>query len=464
MAQAARTLVAATLLPLALCAQVGRPDKATISYADAEPLLHTLAGHLPQELVGKSRKHIEEIWPGWVARHDAEIRRRVARGDEDSVVNLWLFGTSFTDLSPSRAADIATRGEAATPSQIVAARLEDLLRAMVSPGTNERVRFARRLLESHRIALDTAAGQEQGRALLHELARRMLAENTAYTRALGAAKTLEDPIARLTAHASLYRDRGLSSDTSILSSFAVRTALDALNTSGLLGDPPIRRVAIIGPGLDFLNKADGHDFYPEQTIQPFAVIDALLHLGIADPRNLEVTTFDVSARVNQHMTTARDRARAGGEYVVQLPLSGAERWTQELVAYWQEWGTRVGDPVRPSTAPRAAPALRVRAVRLRPEIVASVDPQDLNIVLERIEPLRDEDRFDLVVATNVFAYYGTFEQSLALVNIARMLRPGGSLLSNQAVVPIPPMKPAIGRTRVVYSNKQHDEIFWYERR
>ena len=51
----------------------------------------------------------------------------------------------------------------------------------------------------------------------------------------------------------------------------------------------------------------------------------------------------------------------------------------------------------------------------------------------------------------------------ALVNIARMLRPGGSLLSNQAVVPIHPMKSAVGQTRVAYSDRQHDAIFWYER-
>lgn len=463
MAQASRMLAAATLLPLALCAQAGRPLKSAIPYADAEPLLRTLAAHVPQELAGTLRDQIEEAWPVWVAQHDAEIRGRIARGDEDSVVNLWLFGTSFTDLPPSRVADVATQGDAASVSQIVDARLEDLLEGMASPGTNERLQFARRLLESHGIPADTSAGQEQGRAFLRQLARRMLAENAEFTRALGAAKALDNPIAQLTAHASVYRNRGLSSDTSILSSFAVRTALEALKTSGLLGGRPIRRVAIVGPGLDFVNKADGYDFYPEQTIQPFAVMDALLHLGLADRGGLEVTTFDVSARVNQHISAATDRARAGGAYVVQLPLNGAERWSPALVEYWQEWGTRVGDPVRPSAAPRTATSLRVRAVRLRPEIVASVDPQELNIVLERIEPLRDDDRFDLVVATNVFAYYGTFDQSLALVNIGRMLRPGGSLLSNQAVLPISPMKSAVGQTRVVYSDRQYDEVFWYQR-
>jgi hypothetical protein len=41
----------------------------------------------------------------------------------------------------------------------------------------------------------------------------------------------------------------------------------------------LRKVAVIGPGLDFTDKAAGQDFYPEQTIQPFTLIDLPLRLG-----------------------------------------------------------------------------------------------------------------------------------------------------------------------------------------
>ena len=37
--------------------------------------------------------------------------------------------------------------------------------------------------------------------------------------------------------------------------------------------------------------------------------------------------------------------------------------------------------------------------------------------------------YDLVIGTNVFLYYGAFEQSLARANISAMLRPGGILIS-----------------------------------
>jgi predicted TPR repeat methyltransferase len=54
----------------------------------------------------------------------------------------------------------------------------------------------------------------------------------------------------------------------------------------------------------------------------------------------------------------------------------------------------------------------------------------MNIVFQRLAVTPGE-QFDLVIGTNIFIYYGPFEQSLARANIASLLRPGGFLLSNQ---------------------------------
>jgi len=35
-------------------------------------------------------------WPDWVTRHDQETRARLLRGDEDTMVNFLVLGTSFT--------------------------------------------------------------------------------------------------------------------------------------------------------------------------------------------------------------------------------------------------------------------------------------------------------------------------------------------------------------------------------
>jgi len=109
--------------------------------------------------------------------------------------------------------------------------------------------------------------------------------------------------------------------------------------------------------------------------------------------------------------------------------------------------------------------VRVRAVQVRPDVVLSVVPSDLNIILQRLDPAASTARFDLVVATNVFIYYDVFEQSLALANVARMLRPGGLLLSNTQLTELPgvPMT-RVAHTDVVYTETAvGDRVMAYER-
>jgi hypothetical protein len=101
--------------------------------------------------------------------------------------------------------------------------------------------------------------------------------------------------------------------------FALDKALEAIASKGRLAPQTVRRAAIVGPGLDFTDKAEGYDFYPQQTIQPFALIDSLTRLGLAKPDDLRVTTLDRSPRVNRHLEAARQRALAGEPYVLPLP-------------------------------------------------------------------------------------------------------------------------------------------------
>jgi hypothetical protein len=66
----------------------------------------------------------------------------------------------------------------------------------------------------------------------------------------------------------------------------------------------------------------------------------------------------------------------------------------------------------------------------------------------------------------VFIYYDTFEQALALRNIATLLKPGGFFLTNDWLPHVSqiPMRP-MGYTAVQYgeSGDWGDNVFWWQR-
>jgi hypothetical protein len=455
----ARPVVVVLLLSTA-AAPAEPPVKTYISYRDGRSVLDALPDNLPRELNGKTRSEIEASWPRWISQRDGEIRARLDRGDEDSIVNLWLFGTSFTTVPPARDRELTRFANRLSPADVVDRRLADIVSGIASPGSNERLQFARQVVERHGIDPTTATGRQRTRLYLIEVRNRALGEFKAYDREVRDAARAAGT--EFGIHSSMFRDRGLSSDTSLLPAFGVERALEAIRAQGLLSIGSVRRAAIIGPGLDYINKADGYDFYPQQTVQPFACIDSLKRLGLA-AADLRITTFDVSPRINHHLEAAQAHARTGDGYRLQLPLDIEEHWTSALVAYWQQFGQTIGEKAESARPPGAATTLQVRSLRVRPDVVLSITPRDLNIVVERLAALPPDERFDVVIATNIIVYYAPFEQSLALANVTAMLRPGGLFISNDAVLPTPPMKSSAGYTTVSYNDRQLDQMLWYQR-
>lgn len=450
-----------------------QPSKVkNITYEDGRQLLERLREVAPAEL----RLASAQDWPKWVARRDAEIRSRLIQGDEDSLTNFLLFGTSFTrhprvtldalaqlagkplDSSPNASLD-------GTALSRINSRVEDLVRAMATPGNNERLLFARKLAESKGYETKTPSSRQRVKRYLLTILARVLNEQVSYAKVVESARLLGDSSAEFIERSKLYSTRGLSSDTSLLPNFAIEKSLSSIKTRGLLAPASVRRVAIIGPGLDFTDKQDGYDFYSQQTIQPFAIIDTLLRLGLARANNLRVTTFDISPRVNDHLRRARERGSRGMSYTIQLPRDVQAQWTQEATDYWTRFGNQIGTAAPPAAVPAGIGEVKVRAVRVRPSVAALITPEDVNIVLQRQE-LSPGQAFDLVIATNIFVYYDVFEQSLALANVAHMLRVGGLLLSNNALLELPASGVrSVDYETVVYSDRPNDgdHIVWYQR-
>ena len=398
-----------------------------------------------------------------MSEHDAEIRARLAHGDEDSILNLWLYGTSFTELPRATARDLAA--EKSKASQLLEGRLSDLIEAAASPGNNERLQFVRQVLVNRGIDLSTDAGQNEAWKYLAGIRDRVNREVLAIEQRARSEKDPAAPAAAQTTLSTLFRDRGLSSDTSILVDFGLDHLLTVMAGAGQLRPGQIHRVAIVGPGLDFTDKAEGYDFYPLQTIQPFALADSLtrLHLAASD---LTLSTFDVSLRVNAHLAAARDRGRAGIAYTVQLPLDPSRPgrvWTPGLERYWGQVGSSFDGRVAPISPPAELTNVRLRAMQVPASLVASLVPFDLDIVVEHLNPAAGQRPFDLIVATNVLLYYGPFEQALALTNISAMLNPGGYLLTNTPVSPPPPFDREPRQSASVQFDEQRngDNLFAY---
>jgi hypothetical protein len=277
-------------------------------------------------------------------------------------------------------------------------------------------------------------------------------------------RALPDTTEQLAARATLFRERGISLDTSLRPAFAIDEGLRDALERGLLAAGSVHRVAVIGPGLDFVEKAEGQDFYPPQSLQCLALADSLVRLRLSSPDSLSVTALDISPRVLDHLSRARTRALAGEGYALQLPRP-RQGWGSSLVGYWERFGDEVGAAATAVTPPAAAGDVVVRAVSVKPAIVASVRSRDLNVVYQRLD-LPEAERYDLVVATNILVYYDTFEQVLALSNVAAMTAVGGLFLTNNAVLELPDSKlRSVGYKTVVYSEKPDDgeHVVFYRR-
>jgi hypothetical protein len=426
-------------------------------YNDVEHVLRVFANVLPTSLKTSSSLDQSKAWTEWVTRHDREVRERLQGGDEDTLVNWLLFGTSFTH-EPRLLFDISA--ESAGLPRLLSRRVRDFIAFLRQAQSDDRSIFAHGLIRSQGYAFDSAVDRTKLEQHLQKEVERVLAERRQYALREDSFRP-GDFAGQMMAQSTLFRDRGLSLDTSILPDFAIEQALEAMKKQGVLQPNSIRRIAVIGPGLDFADKNSGFDFYPVQTLQPFTVIDSLARLGLtASLDDVQLTTLDISARVNDHILAAQNRGKSGSPYVLRLPMDIAAQWTPVLVSYWKHAGDLIGSETPLPRPPDLEKRFEVRAIEVRPRVVARVSAEDFNVVTERWPG----PPFDLVIATNVLVYYDKLDQSLAFASIETMLRQGGLFLTNNAVVELPTSQlRSLGFVTVEHSRDKVDHVFWYRR-
>ena len=372
-------------------------------------------------------------WDNWIRERDAVIRGRIDHGIEDSLSELILFGTSFP-APPKLAAAADAVNAAGDLTANARARLDAFIQA-IDQLDSERFRIVLEFLRRQRIT------QDELPAFLSGIVRRFALEEAG----------LKKKQARA--------DVGVSPETSLLINYAIEETLRALKSSRAL-PAHIQRIAVIGPGLDLAGDPDVNDFCPPQSIQPFAVLEAVLRLGAATPTEVQLTAVDFNPLVVSHLRTSVVKAQAGHSYVLQLPHPAG--WNAAAISYWQHFGDTIGAPAAPLAAPSG---IELRAVAMKPQITARMTVDDLNIVTQTLETIPGQE-FDLVVATNLFAYYTRVEQTLALTSIARMLASGGILISNGISSSIKLSEfEDLGAHHVSYSDSDSgDDLVTYKRR
>ncbi len=128
-----------------------------ISLDSARPILDGMNGSLPPDLMAAGPMDATH-WAAWVERKDHEVRDRLIRGEEDTLVNLLRFGVTFT--SEYRIDDdfLASYGSRSMVNAFADNRSNDLIRAWTSPHPSEGLVEMRSFVEKRGHSLKTGRG------------------------------------------------------------------------------------------------------------------------------------------------------------------------------------------------------------------------------------------------------------------------------------------------------------------
>jgi SAM-dependent methyltransferase len=358
--------------------------------------------------------------------HESNLRR-VREGDLDHLIFYALQSTRFTGLPPiepalSAKGFVNSLGEreretflatsSAPLSRIpdpVRARITALVRALEKPKDDPRLTYFRALVEARfpeRAARQTGLLGEYLRAMRFLYEKEFVAQRSPRP---------ADAVAQL------YRARGLSTDTAVEAGYLVYIGLGIVRA--LDPDRRVRRVLIVGPGLDLAPRTGMLETGPPESYQPWAVIDALVSLGLSRADDLEVVGADINPRVVDHLRRAHEHPPAL-TLVSGIAEENGASFSDDYREYFARLGSALGevDADGPSAGGRLHKAVRVGAPAAR-----ALRAEQLDIVTERLTAAP----FDLVVATNILPYFDDVELMLAMSNVARMLAPGGVLLHNE---------------------------------
>jgi hypothetical protein len=391
-------LLAAFIVCLASPALDSAPASKRITWADVVPLQ---SGLMAKGMTASG-------FSAYVQRTHDENLRRVHEGDLDHLVFYALQSTRFTSLPPIEPAMSAKAfADSGQIPDAARARIAAFATALASKSDDPRVSYFRGLMK-------TAAPDPRQRdeILSREYSRVM---RFVYEKEFVARRSTNAADAVI----ELYRTRGLSTDTAVEAGYVVYLGLGVMKA--IAPERRVRHVLIVGPGLDLAPRTGLVEAGPPESYQPWAIVDALLALGLARVDDLEVVAADINPRVIDHLQRRRaDRPML--QLVSGIEEAGAVTFSRDYRDYFASLGRAIGNVSGEQLKGRLKKTLRVRD-----EAVRIVRAERLDVVTERL----DGPLFDLVVATNILPYFDDVQVMLAMSNVAGMIAPGGTFLHNE---------------------------------
>ena len=362
----------------------------------------------------------------FVDRTHAENARRVREGDLDHLIFYLLQSNEIEKLAPiepALSAKALVDGLTETTRQAFL-RGEQVPVSMIPKSADERLTAGLRTLEGANASVRAAYFLELVQAVFPSRDDRASGVRREYLRAMRfvyqkefVAQRAERPA---DAVAALYRSRGLSTDTAVEAGFVVREGL-GIGTA-LSPDRRIRRVLIVGPGLDLAPRTALNQASRPESYQPWAVMDALLSLGVSVAGELEIVGADINPRVVDVLRRYRGKPLALG-LATEIRDADGVAFRADYRDYFARLGAAIG---RAGDVERRDGRL-VKSVRVSSASASALYAERLDIVTERLEG----KPFDLIVATNILPYFDDTQLALALSNISAMLAPGGLFLHNE---------------------------------
>ena len=352
----------------------------------------------------------EATFSTYVDRVREDSAKRVREGDLDHLIFYALQSTRFTrrtPIEPALSAKALHDAGDRIPAE-ASARLRELLKALDSSSRDPRLVYFRDLLKS---AFHDTPDREAALVLEYKRAMRFV-----YNKEFVAQRSGPDAVAEL------YRARGLSTDTAVEAGYVVYNGLGVVKSL----DPNrlIRRVLIVGPGLDLAPRTALLETGPPESYQPWAVIDALVSLGLSRLADLTVVGADINPRVVDHLRRSRS-VPPSLALVSGIAETPTVHFSQDYRDYFAQLGRSIGD-TRPAAT--GAPGHLSKTVRVRAEAARTLEAEPLDIVTARL----NTPPFDLIIATNILPYFDDTQLALAMTNISGMLAPGGVFLHNEA--------------------------------